>query len=77
MFELGNTVVMVENKFWYQRDREKHNWTLNSNWMVRYFDAGYDVIEIDYDEKEEEILARRQINGFWSANQDKLLNPNE
>lgn len=70
-FELGNTIVMEKDGLWYQRDQENHEWILNNNWMARYFDAQYDVIEIDYDESEEFDYTPRTLPGFFSVTQEK------
>lgn len=72
-FELGNTVVMEKDGLWYQRDQENHKWILNHDWMVRYYDAQYDVIEIDYDERKEFAYAPRTIPGCFSVTQEKLI----
>lgn len=72
-FELGNTVVMEKGGLWYQRDQDKHIWILNQDWMVRYYDAQYDVIEIDYDESKEFAYAPRTISGCFSVTQEKLI----
>lgn len=72
-FELGNTIVMEKDGLWYQRDQENHEWILNNNWMARYFDAQYDVIEIDYDESEEFDYTPRTLPGFFSVTQEKLI----
>lgn len=42
--------------------------------MAKFIDAQYDVIEIDYDEEAEQIVGRAEVNGFWSADIDELLN---
>lgn len=74
LFEMGNTVVLNDDYMWYRRDKVNHNWISDSRWMGRYYDVQYDVIEIDYDEENEKILSRSRINGFWSADDDKLFN---
>jgi hypothetical protein len=73
LFELGFSVVKEENGFWYQRDRDAHKWTENPEWCRRYYDAQYDVIEIEYDEENEKIVSRRRIQGFWSLDDEKLF----
>lgn len=75
LFELGYTVVKSDGRHWYERDPDLHIWKEDSDWMRRFIDAQYDVIEIDYDEDHERILARRQIPGCWSSTLDKLLYP--
>lgn len=75
LFELGYTVVKYDGRSWFARDPELHLWKPDGEWRRRYDDSMYDVIEIDYDEENERILARRKIPGFWSINLDKLLNP--
>ena len=73
LFELGHSIVKKEGSFWYDRDRKNHLWKYDSSWMARYFDAQYEVIEIDYDEETEQITARRQIPGFGCS--EELLHP--
>lgn len=63
-----------ENYLWYKRDRERHEWIWDNEWMARYIDAGCDVIEMDYNEETEQIVGRSEINGFWSYEIDELLN---
>lgn len=75
LFALGNTVVLNDDYMWYYRDKVNHKWISDSSWLIRFDDAQYDVIEIDYDEENEKILNRRRINSFWSSDEDKLLNP--
>lgn len=72
-FELGNTIVMEKGGLWYQRDQEKHTWIRNQAWMARYYDAQYDVIEIDYDEDNELAYAPRAIAGCFSLTQENLI----
>ena len=72
LFELGFSVVKREGYTWYMRDREAHTWTRDPDWERRYYDAQYDVIEIEYDEENERIGSRRRIDGFLS-----LLNPHK
>lgn len=62
-----------EWKLEYQRDQENHKWILNHDWMARYYDAQYDVIEIDYDESKEFAYAPRTIPGCVSVTQEKLI----
>lgn len=73
LFELAHSVVKEEDGLWYVRDREGHKWTRDQEWMRRYDDAQYDVIEITYDERNEKIVDRRRIPGFWSISEDELL----
>lgn len=73
LFELAHSVVKEEGCLWYVRDREGHKWDQDQEWMRRYFDVQYDVIEITYDEKDEKIVDRRRIPGFWFSGEDKLL----
>ena len=77
LFELGYSVVKQEGVCWYRRDRKNHEWVKDMEWLRRYYDAQYDVIEIDYSEAEECITGRKPIPGFWSIDQDKLLNPEQ
>lgn len=58
LFELGQVVVKKENNIWYVRNKINHKWIVDGSWMARYFDAQYDVIEIDYDEEKEIIKAK-------------------
>ena len=75
LFRLGFSIVKTdENYLWYKRDREKHVWVFDNEWMARYIDAQYDVIEVGYDEASEQIVYRAEIKGYWSADIDKLLN---
>ncbi len=66
-YRIENQIVMEKDGLWYQRDRNRHEWVLNHNWMVRYYDAQYDVVEIDYNEDDECIDAIRNIPGFSSS----------
>lgn len=68
LFELGFSVVMVDNGIRYRRDRKKHKWICDVEWRRRYDDAHYEVIGIDYDIEAELILDRRKVPGFWSEN---------
>ena len=77
LFALGYTVVKSEGRHWYERDPDLHIWKEDNDWMRRFIDAQYDVIEIDYDEDHERILARRKIPGCWSSSLNKLLYPDE
>ncbi len=71
-YRIMHQVIMVEDGLWYQRDKENHEWVFNQNWMTRYYDAQYDVVEIDYNERDECIEAIRPIPGFSSSEQDDL-----
>ena len=73
LFELGFSIVKEEGASWYRRDRSAHKWIADQSWDRRYYDAGYDVIEIDYDEENERIVSRRRIEGFWSSDDDRLF----
>lgn len=77
LFALGNAVVLLQDGLWYRRDKEHHQWIKEQEWMRRYYDAQYDVIEIEYNEENEEVTKRNKIEGFWSLNDDALLNPVE
>ena len=43
--------------------------------LLTYYAPVTTSYEVDYDEENERILARRKIPGFWSIDLDKLLNP--
>lgn len=73
LFELGNTVVKMENDLFYERDQKNHEWIQDGEWMRRFYDGGYGVIEIDYDEETEQISNMRAIKGSWSSWQDEML----
>lgn len=75
LFSLGNTVVKYDNSVWYRRDEKRHKWIADGSWMGRFYDVQYDVIEIEYDEEKEKILSRNRIDGFWSSDDSKLLDP--
>lgn len=75
LFSLGNTVVKYDNSVWYRRDKKRHKWIVDGSWMGRFYDVQYDVIKIEYDEENEKILSRNRINGFWSSDDGKLLDP--
>lgn len=53
LFSLGITVVKYDSFVWYRRDKKKHKWIADRNWMRRFYDVQYDVIEIVYDEENE------------------------
>lgn len=75
LFRSGFSVVKAdENYLWYQRDRVKHEWVFDNSWMAKFLDAQYDVIEIDYDEANEQIVSRGLIDSFCSAEIYELLN---
>ena len=74
LFDLGDAIVKYDNNLWYVRDKIHHKWIVDGSWMARYFDAQYDVIEIDYDEETETIKKRNAVNGFWFEGQEKMLN---
>ena len=63
LFQYG-MIVKEEGSCWYRRDRLNHLWIPQQSWLDSYYDAAWDVIEIDYDESRERILARRPIAGF-------------
>ena len=76
LFYPGYRVVKDDDDgMWYARDRKNHTWTLDNEWFDRFIGSSYDAIEIDYDEEREEILGRRRIQGWWSINDEMLLNP--
>ena len=64
LFELGYTVVKYDGRSWFARDPELHLWKLDGEWRRRYDDSMYDVIEIDYDEENENIEAAQSLRGF-------------
>lgn len=64
LFELGFSVVKQEGIYWYGRDRKNHKWNRNMDWMGRFYDVGYDVVEIDYDEERESITGIRPVYEF-------------
>lgn len=69
--------MLLRDGLWYRRDKEHHRWIKEQEWMRRYYDAQYDVIEIEYDEEKEEVIKRSRIEGFWSQDDGALLNPAE
>ena len=73
LFELGFAIVKNAGGIWYQRDRDKHEWVQDQSWMTRFYDVGYDVIQIEYDEANETIVSRERISGCWSADDWKLF----
>ncbi len=74
LFELRETVVKEDAiGIYYERDKENHKWVEDMEWMRRYYDGQYDVIEIDYDEEHERIMNPRAIKGFWSKWQEDIL----
>ena len=77
LFALGKTVVKVDGPQWMKRDRIRHVWVADFAWERRYYDASYDVIEIDYDEETERISNRREIKGFYFREIEKLLQDDE
>ena len=66
LFELGNSVVKRNGVCWYIRDDIEHIWKADQSWMRRFYDAQYDVVEIDYDEESETIKDCHMIQGYWS-----------
>lgn len=75
LFRLGFSIVKKdENNRWYKRDRENHIWVEDNEWMRRFIDAQYDVIEIEYVETTERIVYRSTIKGYSSVDIDELLN---
>ena len=61
LFALGNSVVKVENGArWYRRDRQNHKWEASNSWLARFYDPAYDVVEIEYDERQK----RSCLNGL-------------
>ena len=55
-FESGDKVVMTNGYDWYWRDKTHHKWIKNNDWERLYYDAAYKVIEINYDEPNEQVL---------------------
>lgn len=56
LFTDFNAVILYYEHCWYRRDRINHKWIENIDWERRFYDAGYDVMEIEYDEKNERII---------------------
>lgn len=75
LFRLGFSIVKKDDHGrWYKRDRENHVWVEDNEWMRRFIDAQYDVIEVEYDEAAERIVYRARIEGYWSVDIHELLN---
>ena len=55
LFDANYTIVKeTDNEgHWYKRDRVNHIWIKDDMWEFFFYDIGYDVIEIDYDEENE------------------------
>ena len=75
LFDAKYTIVKeTDNEaHWYKRDRMNHEWIEDGSWGIFFYDLGFDVIEIDYDEANEEILNRRRLKGRWSATDKHLF----
>ena len=75
LFELGPSVVKSERYIFYDRDQKNHQWIKDGEWMRRFEDGAYDVLEIDYDEEHEQISNPRLIKGHSMGKwHKKILN---
>ena len=54
-------------------ERRGYNWVDDWEWSRRFYDAGYDYIDIDFDEKTNKILSRRRPKGAFSVDMDCLF----
>ena len=75
MFDQKNTFsgTFLKSSHWYRRDRKNHEWIVDGAWWFIFYDLGFDVIEIDYDETNEKIVNRRRPKGRWSATDQHLF----
>ena len=56
LFDVNDTVVKaINDERWYKRDKIKHEWIEDGAWEFFFYDPGFGVKEIDYDEEQEEI----------------------
>ena len=75
LFSPGYSIIKVlgNEQEWYRRDRANHLWIRDDAWSVLFYASEFDLIEIDYDEKQEKILSRRRLPCFFSASDNVLF----